>query len=103
MAGNWDQLSAADVASQLHTDRTTGLTESEAARRREKHGPNELIERGGRSHWQLLWQQLSGVLTVILVLAAVVSLFVFSFSFIVMNGGVLQAKRKPKTERSETR
>ena len=38
-------------------------------------GPNELVERGSRSPWQLLWEQLTAVMVLILIAAAVLSLF----------------------------
>ncbi len=75
MATNWYQLGVADVAGRLETDLARGLSEAEARERRDKYGPNELVERGGRTPWQILWEQLSGVLTVILIIAAVVSFF----------------------------
>jgi Ca2+-transporting ATPase len=75
MAGTWYQLGAADVAERWETDLTEGLPEAEAKRRSEKYGPNELVERAGRTPARILWEQLSGVLTVILIAAAVVSFF----------------------------
>jgi Ca2+-transporting ATPase len=41
----------------------------------EKFGPNELLDRGGKSAWKIIWEQLTGVMTIVLIIAAVVSLF----------------------------
>jgi Ca2+-transporting ATPase len=38
-----------------------------------EHGPNELVERGLKSPWRILWEQLTGLMVVILIVAAVVS------------------------------
>ena len=58
---------------QLETDPERGLSEVEAAARLEKYGPNQLIEQGGRSKWEILREQLSGIMVIILVAAAIVS------------------------------
>ncbi|UCH58528.1 MAG: cation-translocating P-type ATPase, partial [Anaerolineales bacterium] len=49
------------------------LTASEAQRRLAEHGANELVERGLKSPWRILWEQLTGLMVVILIVAAVVS------------------------------
>ena len=41
-----------------------------------RYGPNELVERGGRSPWRILLEQLTGTLVLILIVAAVVSALV---------------------------
>src|SRR3990172_1866982 len=75
MNSNWYQLSVQDVVRQLETDPAQGLTDGEARRRLEKYGPNELIERGGRTQWQILVEQVTNILTLILIGAAAVSIF----------------------------
>ncbi|HEY6751008.1 MAG TPA: cation-translocating P-type ATPase [Rubrobacteraceae bacterium] len=57
----------------LGTDAKEGLDEAEAARRLRERGPNELVERGGKGPWSILWEQFTSVMVVILVVAAVVS------------------------------
>ena len=52
-----------------------GLTTAEANSRREKYGPNELEEKGGRTVWHILWEQGSSVMIVILLIAGVLALF----------------------------
>src|SRR3990172_642284 len=75
MNSNWYQLSVQDVVRQLETDPARGLTDGEAGRRLEKYGPNELIERGGRTSWQILVEKVTNILTLILIGAAAVSIF----------------------------
>ena len=74
-AVHWYQLGVAEVLQRLGSNAAEGLTEAEARGRLEQYGPNQLIERGGRSRWQILWTQLTGILTLILIAAAVVSFF----------------------------
>ncbi len=59
----------------LGTEPRSGLTESEARKRLEQDGPNLVADRGGRSAWQALLAQFTGVLTLVLFAAAVLSLF----------------------------
>ena len=67
------RLSADDVLRRLTTDRGVGLGTSEAAKRLEKHGANELTERAGRSRLAIVREQLFNVMTFILLAAAVLS------------------------------
>ncbi len=52
-----------------------GLTTAEASSRRERFGPNELEDSGGRTVWHILWEQVSSVMIVILLIAGVLALF----------------------------
>ena len=61
------------VLHMLETNASAGLTDDEAARRLARYGPNELIERGGKSPWFILWEQFASVMVVMLIIAAVVS------------------------------
>jgi Ca2+-transporting ATPase len=65
---------ASQVLETLGTRPETGLSQAEAARRLAEYGPNELIERGLKSPWRILWEQLTAIMVVILIIAAVVSL-----------------------------
>ena len=76
----WYARDAEEVLSELGGDPEQGLTEAEAAERLETYGPNELIETGGRTPWQILWEQVSAPLVVLLVVAAVVSLFLGEYT-----------------------
>ena len=70
----WHTLAADDAVRSLHADATRGLSDAEAAQRLAAAGPNELVERGGRSALRLLWEQLTSVMVLILIGAAVLSL-----------------------------
>ena len=63
---NWHQLESSAVLEHLNTNATTGLSSTEAARRLAEHGPNELVEQGGRTVWRILWEQLTATMVVIL-------------------------------------
>ena len=73
MKTQWYQLSAADALKQLGSDSATGLSSAEAQTRLATVGPNELVERGGRTRREIIVEQLSGVLTILLFVAALVS------------------------------
>lgn len=71
----WYQLTASEVLQRLNSDPAHGLTEAEAARRLEQVGPNALIEQGLKSPWKILLEQLTNVMTIILIVAAIISFF----------------------------
>jgi Ca2+-transporting ATPase len=64
---------AADVLRALGTDAGRGLARSEAARRLDEFGPNELVDRGGKGPWSILLEQFTSIMVAILIVAAVVS------------------------------
>lgn len=70
---NWYRLDTVDVLKELEVDVTQGLSEAEITRRLAEHGPNELIERGLKSPWLILWEQFIATMVLILIIAAVVS------------------------------
>lgn len=59
----------------LNTSQETGLEQTEAARRIEQYGRNELEERGGKSPLRILWEQFSSTMVLILIAAAGLSAF----------------------------
>ena len=69
----WHTQTVESVLRELNVDPDRGLSDDEAARRREQVGPNELIERGGKHPLRILWQQFTSTMVLILVVAAVVS------------------------------
>ncbi|MDI9611549.1 MAG: cation-translocating P-type ATPase [Acidobacteriota bacterium] len=73
MKNEWHTLAASDVLEILGSDASRGLPDEEIPARRLEHGWNELEEKEGRTRWQILAEQLSGVLTVLLLVAALVS------------------------------
>lgn len=74
-SADWYQVSAEEAATRLGTEPASGLTDSEARKRLERYGPNVVAERGGRSALQALLAQFTGVLTLVLGAAAVLSAF----------------------------
>ncbi len=70
---DWHLLDQNSALEALKSDRKAGLTGAEAAARLAQHRPNELVERGGRTPLQILWEQLTAVMVLILVAAAVVA------------------------------
>ena len=70
---NWYSQNIQQVCDTFQVDPDIGLSESEINRRRSVHGPNELIDRGLKSPWLILWEQLTAVMVVILIIAALVS------------------------------
>jgi len=75
LQNKWYQMSMGEVASTLNSDAVQGINKVEAQERLEKFGPNELVERGGRTRWKILLEQFTNFLTVILIVAAVISYF----------------------------
>jgi P-type Ca2+ transporter type 2C len=72
---DWFKLSKEEAAKKLESDPQSGLDDAQAASRLEQYGPNELVEKGTKSPWAILWEQLTGTMVVILIIAAVVSYF----------------------------
>ena len=72
---DWYRLEGEGALLALETDRGLGLTQAEAIRRMFTYGPNELVELGHKSPWRILREQLTTVIVVILIVAAVISVF----------------------------
>ncbi|MFZ4814746.1 MAG: cation-translocating P-type ATPase [Phototrophicaceae bacterium] len=69
----WYTLTPDAATKQLSVQPTTGLDDAEAARRLEQYGPNEIADKGAKSPWAILWEQLTQPLVLILIGAAVIS------------------------------
>ena len=70
---DWYQQDSTDVLKRLDVNAASGLTEAEAARRLKEYGRNELVGTGIRNPWRILWEQLTALMVVILIVAAAVS------------------------------
>ena len=68
----WHTLNLDAVFAELES-RPDGLEPSEIRARRERYGPNELVERQGRGPWRILWEQLCEPMVFMLIIAAGVS------------------------------
>lgn len=70
---DWYNMEASAVVAEFKTNIETGLSNAEAQRRLQEYGPNELIDRGIKSIWSILWDQIREIMVVILIISAVVS------------------------------
>jgi P-type Ca2+ transporter type 2C len=102
---NWHSLSRHQILEQLKTPSDTGLSSEEAARRLEMFGPNQLQEAPGISFWQMLLEQFSSFLVILLIIAAAISALLGDFieaaailAIVILNAtlGVLQNRRAEK-------
>ncbi len=84
----WHVLTAAEVLEDQGSS-SRGLTGEEARARLDRHGPNVLIDRGGKSPWKILWEQLTAVMVVILLAAALLSLLLGKFLEAGAIGGIV--------------
>lgn len=72
MGGVWSK-NEREVLAALGTDIETGISEAEARRRLSRHGYNLLREKSKASAWLVLWRQFQSPLTLILIVAALIS------------------------------
>jgi Ca2+-transporting ATPase len=70
---DYHSLHTATALERLGSDATRGLSSAQAAGRLAENGPNELREKGGRTPLQILWEQLTATMVLILLGAAVVA------------------------------
>jgi P-type Ca2+ transporter type 2C len=68
----WHTLDTDGVADSLGIVPEQGLADTETQRRLSEYGPNELVERGLKSPWRILWEQLTAVMMLVLVVAAAI-------------------------------
>jgi P-type Ca2+ transporter type 2C len=71
----WHQQSPQEVLARLAVNEETGLSAAAAAERLAANGPNELTEHGLKSPWSIIWEQLTDTMVIILIIAAVISIF----------------------------
>ena len=70
---DWHHQESTAVLNRLGVEASLGLTGNEATRRLREYGPNQLVERGIKNPWRILWEQLRSSVVVILIVAAAVS------------------------------
>ncbi|MDO9301131.1 MAG: HAD-IC family P-type ATPase, partial [Anaerolineales bacterium] len=68
---NWHTTEIPQILAELDSSSEIGLTSAQAKERIAQYGANELIERGGRKPLQILWEQLTATMVLILIAAAV--------------------------------
>jgi len=86
---NWYQLDPPAVLRELKTDLASGLGEAEAERRLAEHGRNELVGTGIKSPWLILWEQLTALMVVILIIAAVLSALLGDYKDAIAIGAIV--------------
>ncbi|MEX0267684.1 cation-translocating P-type ATPase [Leptolyngbyaceae cyanobacterium UHCC 1019] len=69
----WHSASVDKTLESFQSDRQVGLTTSQVAQSRERYGVNELEEVAGRSPWQILLDQFTNIMLILLIAVAVVS------------------------------
>ena len=70
---NWHILETKTALDEFSSSSETGLTSTQVNENKAKYGANELIERGGRTAFQILWEQITATMVLILIGAAVVA------------------------------
>jgi Ca2+-transporting ATPase len=70
----WHDLESSEVLKLLKSDRA-GLDDGEATKRLQEFGPNELTEKKGTPAWVIFLEQFKNFLIIILIVAAVLSIF----------------------------
>jgi P-type Ca2+ transporter type 2C len=70
---NWYQLEANAVLDRFSTDANNGLSNQDIEQRLKQYGLNELKERALKSPWQIIWEQLTALIVVVLIVAAIIS------------------------------
>ena len=71
----WYKLQPKEVVEAFDTNATQGLSSAEVAQRLQRYGANELVERGAKSRLAILWEQLTGLMVVILIISGLISAF----------------------------
>ncbi|MFQ4137518.1 cation-translocating P-type ATPase [Nodosilinea sp. PGN35] len=106
----WHTVGIDEALGQLESDADTGLSAQVVVARRQRYGPNELEEAGGRSAWRILLDQFTNIMLLMLIAVAVVSAVlsfrdqefpkdaIAIFAIVILNGvlGYLQESRAEK-------
>jgi P-type Ca2+ transporter type 2C len=70
---DWHTLTIAQTLAQLETDDRTGLTDRQIIDRQQEFGANELVAAASRQWWQILLDQFTNIMLVMLIVVAVIS------------------------------
>lgn len=71
----WYHITTREALEALESNLESGLTATQAQSRLDKYGPNELIDRGVKSPWKILFEQFTDTMVVVLIIAAAISGF----------------------------
>ena len=69
----WHTLEVEKTLELLGSDRASGLTTQQVQERLQQYGPNELEETAGRSTWQILLDQFTNIMLLMLIAVALIS------------------------------
>ena len=83
------QVEAGKVIQELETDVEQGLSSQAAAQRLEQYGLNELVETGKKSPWRIIWEQMTSIMVVILIIAAVISLLLGEYLDVIVISAIV--------------
>lgn len=86
---NWHTLATTSALTELKADPTRGLSTAEAGTRLAQTGHNELVEKGGRTPLQILWEQLTATMVLILIAAAVVAALLGDYKNAIAIGAIV--------------
>ncbi len=75
----WFAKQPQEILQEFDTTLDNGLSDHEVEVRREKFGPNELIDRGTKSPWKIILEQLSETMVVILIISAIIMFFLHEY------------------------
>lgn len=76
---NWFAKQPQEILQEFETNLEDGLSEKEVAVRQQKYGPNELIDRGTKSPWKIILEQLTETMVVILIVSAIIMFFLHEY------------------------
>ena len=83
------QVEGIKVLQELETDQEHGLTSQAAAARLEECGFNELVETGRKSPWRIIWEQMTSIMVVILLVAALISLLLGEYLDVIVISAII--------------
>ena len=86
---NWFNKKVAEVLSEFAVDPARGLDSREAARRRERYGPNSIEDSGGRAPLAILFDQFKSLMVLLLIAAALVSGLVLEVGGLLSHGSII--------------
>lgn len=89
---NWQSLDTAETLEVLQTNPAQGLTSQQITERLQQYGSNELEETAGRSAWQILLDQFTNIMLILLIVVALVS---GTLDFMALQAGQLKPGEVP--------
>jgi Ca2+-transporting ATPase len=88
-SSEWHSMELRDVLLEMDVEPSTGLSERVAARRLLEYGKNELRMTGTNSAWHIVWEQLTALMMVMLILAAAISALLRDYLDAVAIGAII--------------